>query len=234
MSAPSLRARIRSELTEEIKAVARRRLAADGANLSLRAVARDLGMVPSALYRYFPSRDDLLTALIVEAYQAIAEAARQAEIKVPRTDLRARWLAVGHAVRDWALAHPAEYGLLYGSPVPGYSAPQETVAPASSVIFILVEIAASAAPAEVPLAAPLPEPVRADLRRLIDQHGGRIGRRIGEALLERVFAGWTHLYGLVSFEVFGRLEGAIQARREYFDHQMGLMADLAGLPCGCQ
>jgi AcrR family transcriptional regulator len=226
MSAPSLRARVRSELTEEIKAAARRRLAADGANLSLRAVARDLGMVPSALYRYFPSRDDLLTALIVEGYQAVAEAARQAEIKVPRTDLRGRWLAVGHAVRDWALAHPAEYGLLYGSPVPGYSAPQDTVAPASSVIFILVEIAASAAPAEVPLAAPLPEPVRADLRRLIDQYGGRIG----EALLERVFAAWTHLYGLVSFEVFGRLEGTIQARREYFDHQMGLMADLAGLP----
>jgi AcrR family transcriptional regulator len=226
MSGSSLRARVRSEFTEEIKAAARQRLATDGANLSLRAVARDLGMVPSALYRYFPSRDDLLTALIMEGYQAIAQAARQAEGKAPRADARGRWLATGHAVRDWALAHPAQYGLLYGTPVPGYSAPQDTVAPASSVIFILIEIAASAAPAEVPPAAALPEPLRADLRRLIDQHGGGIG----EVLLERVFAAWTHLYGLVSFELFGRLDGTIQARREYFDHQMGLMADLAGLP----
>jgi AcrR family transcriptional regulator len=226
MSAPSLRARIRSELTEEIKAVARRRLAADGANLSLRGVARDLGMVPSALYRYFPSRDDLLTALILEGYEAVAEAARQAETKVPRADLRGRWLAVGHGVRDWALAHPAEYGLLYGSPVPGYAAPQDTVAPAASVTLMLAEIAAAAAPAGGLPPAPLPEPVRADLRRLIDRQGGGIG----EELLERVFVGWTHLFGLVSFEVFGRLEGTIEARREYFDHQMGLMADLAGLP----
>jgi AcrR family transcriptional regulator len=226
MSAPSLRARIRSELTEEIKAVARQRLAADGANLSLRGVARDLGMAPSALYRYFPSRDDLLTALIREGYEAVAEAARQAEATVPRADLRGRWLAVGHGVRDWALAHPAEYGLLYGTPVPGYAAPQDTVAPAASVTLTLAGIAAAAGPADGLLLAPLPEPVRADLRRLIDQQGGGIG----EELLERVFAGWTHLFGLVSFEVFGRLDGTIEARREYFDHQMRLMADLAGIP----
>jgi hypothetical protein len=94
------------------------------------------------------------------------------------------------------------------------------------VIFMLVEITAAAAATEGPLPAPLPEPVRADLRRLIDQQGGGIG----EELLERVFAGWTHLFGLVSFEVFGRLEGTIEARREYFDHQMRLMAGLAGLP----
>jgi len=91
---------------------------------------------------------------------------------------------------------------------------------------MLVEIAAAAAPAEMPPSAPLPEPVRADLRRLIDQPGGGIS----EELLERVFAGWTHLFGLASFEVFGRLEGTIEARREYVDHQMGRRADLVGLP----
>jgi AcrR family transcriptional regulator len=226
MSAPSLRARVRSELTEEIKSVARRRLAADGANLSLRGVARDLGMVPSALYRYFPSRDDLLTALILEAYEAMGAAAQQAEGAIARTDLRGRWVAVGHGVRDWALAHPTEYGLLYGSPVPGYSAPQDTVEPASAVIFLLAGIAISADPAALPPAAPLPGPVGADMRRLIDQQGGGMS----EELLQRVFAGWTHLFGLVSFEVFGRLQDTIESRREYFEHQMGLMADLAGLP----
>ncbi|MEZ0091122.1 TetR/AcrR family transcriptional regulator [Streptacidiphilus sp. EB129] len=231
MSAPSLRARVRSEMTEEIKAVARRRLAADGANLSLRGVARDMGVVASALYRYFPSRDDLLTALIMEAYEALAAAAGEADARVPRADTRGRWLAVGHSVREWALAHPAEYGLLYGSPVPGYAAPQGTSAPASAVVLLLAGIAAEAAQERtdpLPPSAPLPEAVRVDLRGLIDQQPGEIP----EELLARVFAGWVHLFGLVSFEVFGRTGTTIEARREYFDHQMSMMADLAGLPSG--
>src|SRR6476619_3633829 len=123
MSAGSIRARVRAEMIDEIKAVARRHLAADGANLSLRAVARDMGMVSSAVYRYFASRDDLLTALIIEGYNAMGEAAERAEAAVPRRDLPGRWMAICHAVRDWGRAHPAEYALLYGSPVPGYAAP---------------------------------------------------------------------------------------------------------------
>jgi AcrR family transcriptional regulator len=78
-TAASIRARVRAEMTDEIKAVARRHLAEDGANLSLRAVARELGMVSSAVYRYFPSRDDLLTALIIDAYNSMGEAAEAAE-----------------------------------------------------------------------------------------------------------------------------------------------------------
>src|SRR5262245_424878 len=115
--AATLRARVRAEMTEEIKQSARQQLAADGANLSLRAIARDLGMVSSALYRYFASRDDLLTALIIDAYNALGEATEQGEARVPREDLAGRWLAAGHAIRDWAVAHPHEYALIYGSPV---------------------------------------------------------------------------------------------------------------------
>ena len=114
--------------TSEIKAEARRQLAAGGAQqLSLRAVARELGMVSSAVYRYFPSRDDLLTALIIDAYDALGEAAEAAAGRLRQTAVRARWTAACHAVRDWAKAHPHEYALIYGSPVPGYQAPQETI-----------------------------------------------------------------------------------------------------------
>ncbi|WP_214323657.1 TetR/AcrR family transcriptional regulator [Nonomuraea sediminis] len=217
-------------MIEEIKAAARRRLAADGANLSLRGVASDLDIVPSALYRYFSSRDQLLTALITESYQALGEAARRAAAQAPSARPRKRFLAVSHAVRQWALDHPAEYSLLYGGPVPGYAAPQDTVAPASAVILLLVEIAAEGAAQgqTLPPSAPVPELVRRDLQQLIDQHSADIS----EELLSRAFAGWTHLFGLISFEVFGRLETTIQARREYFDHQMGLMADLCGLHHG--
>jgi AcrR family transcriptional regulator len=223
MSAPSLRARVRSEMNHEILAVARRHLAVDGANLSLRRVAREMGIVASALYRYFPSRDALLTALIIDAYDTLGTAAAEAESAVGREDLRGRWLAVCRAVRGWALAHPAEYGLLYGNPVPGYSAPQETVAPASKVVFLLVDIVIDSGTEEP---VPPPESLRADLRRLIDQYPGDLS----EERLSRAFAGWTHLFGLVCFEVFGRLDDIIEARAEYFDHQMGLMADVAGVP----
>ncbi|WP_329048933.1 TetR/AcrR family transcriptional regulator [Amycolatopsis sp. NBC_01488] len=224
MSASSLRARVRSEMHQEIKEAARRRLAVEGANLSLRAVARDMGIVASALYRYFPSRDALLTALIIDAYDGLGDAAVDAEAAIPREELRGRWLAACHAVRSWALAHPAEYGLLYGNPVPGYAAPPETVAPASKVILLLAAIVAEAP--DVPAGPPLPAPVRADLRRLIEEQPGELA----EERLDRVLFAWTHLFGQVGFEVFHRLDDMVQARTEYFGHHLALLADLAGLP----
>src|SRR5438445_3569918 len=118
------RDRARAELTDEIKAVARRHLAEHGsAALSLRAVAREVGMVSSAVYRYFPSRDELLTALIIDAYDAVGERAEAAERASRNRGIDVRWLKVCEAVRAWALANPHEYALIYGSPVPGYAAP---------------------------------------------------------------------------------------------------------------
>src|ERR1700733_1188918 len=98
--ARTVRERARTELTREIKEEARRQLADAGADgLSLRAVARELGMVSSALYRYYPSRDELLTALIIDAYDAIGEAAERAAA-APAAG-RGRWIAACHAIRDW-------------------------------------------------------------------------------------------------------------------------------------
>jgi AcrR family transcriptional regulator len=132
------RERARAELTREIKEEARRQVAAEGAQrLSLRAVARELGMVSSAVYRYFPSRDSLLTALIIDAYDALGAAVESADSGQPRSDLRGRWRAICHSVRDWAVARPHEYALIYGSPVPGYRAPQDTIAPASRAGLVL-------------------------------------------------------------------------------------------------
>ena len=136
-SAPlGARARARIELTAEIKDTARRHLAQDGAQgLSLRAVARDLGMASSAIYRYFPSRDELLTALIIDAYDAIGATAERADAKAVSEDRPAglRWLLVCRAVRRWALRHPHEFALVYGSPVVGYAAPLDTVEPATRI-----------------------------------------------------------------------------------------------------
>lgn len=139
------RARARIEVTAAIKDEARRQLAAEGASkLSLRAVARELGMVSSALYRYFPSRDDLLTALIIDAYDSVGETAEVAHSGVVDAGPVRRWITVCEAVRGWALAHPHEYALIYGSPVPGYVAPETTVPSAARVALLLIGIARDA------------------------------------------------------------------------------------------
>lgn len=162
------RARARIEVTEAIKDEARSWLAADGATkLSLRAVARELGMVSSALYRYFPSRDDLLTALIVDAYDAVGEAAEHALAEQRAAASPAtRWTAVCRAVRTWALAHPHEYALIYGSPVPGYTAPEATIGPAARVGLVLISIARDAHQGKGIAPPPLAAPVRAEAERM--------------------------------------------------------------------
>ena len=103
-------------------------------------------MVSSAVYRYFPSRDDLLTALIVDAYDAVGDAAERAEAEARKAgaDPGARWLATCRAVRVWALANQHEYALIFGSPVPGYRAPQDTVQPAARIPLLLAGILAEA------------------------------------------------------------------------------------------
>jgi AcrR family transcriptional regulator len=237
MPAASIRARVRAEMTAEIKAVARRHLETDGANLSLRAVARDMGMVSSALYRYFASRDELLTALIVDAYNALGDAVERADAAVPdRSRLRARWLAVANAVRDWALAKPAEYALLFGSPVPGYAAPADTIVAAARSPIVLIRIladgfaAGTLQPAQGDLPAAradtrLTSAVRADL----DRARGDIAPGLPDQLMFTGMAGWTQLFGVVSFELFGQFNNVVEARPEFFGQQMELVADIIGL-----
>jgi len=229
-SAGSLRARVRAELTDQIKAVARRHLGVDGADLSLRAVARELGMVSSAVYRYFPSRDDLLTALILDAYNDIGAAGERADAAVPRTDLTGRYLAVCRATRHWALAHPHEYALIYGSPVPGYAAPPDTVDPAQRTVAVLAAILRdgyAGGALTVPPGERMPRQVRADLTRVLADP-----RFAGApaALLARGMTAWAALFGLISFELFGRFETVISARDAYFEHQCRLLARFIGLP----
>jgi AcrR family transcriptional regulator len=213
----------------EIKAAARRQLAMEGANLSLRAVARDLGMVSSALYRYFPSRDDLLTALIIDAYHAVGEAAEAADAAAPRADLTARFLAVGKAVRGWALAHPYEYALIYGSPVPGYAAPEDTIAPATRTSAVLAAILRDGVAAGALAVAPgerLPRTVRADLQRL--GADARFGG-VPEPVFARGIAAWVQLFGLISFELFGQFNNVIHDRDAFFDLQLRAAARQLGI-----
>jgi AcrR family transcriptional regulator len=226
MTASSIRARVRAEMIEEIKSIARRHLATDGANLSLRAVARDLGVVSSAIYRYFPSRDELLTALIIDAYNSLGQAVEDADAAAPYDNLLSRWLAVTNAVRDWALAKPHEYALIYGSPVPGYQAPQDTVGPATRGTFALGRILADGvAQGRLHIQERLPAKLERDLERIRREAFPTVPADV----LVRGMAGWTQLFGMVSFELFGQFNNAISERQLFFDHQMRATAHYIGI-----
>jgi AcrR family transcriptional regulator len=230
--AASIRARVRAEMIVEIKAVARRHLATDGANLSLRAVARDMGMVSSAIYRYFASRDDLLTALIIDAYNAVGAAVEKSEATVGnRSDLRGRFFAVGHAVRDWALANPAEYALIFGSPVPGYVAPQDTTVAAQRTPAVLVQILVDGhREGELSGRAGVDDlALTDDVRRDLAAAADAIAPGLPPDILGRGTIAWIHMFGAVSFELFGQLNNVIYARDEYFDYQLAAIADVVGL-----
>ena len=156
------RERARAEITAEILQASRRHLATDGAaGLSLRAIARELGMASSAVYRYVASRDELLTRLIIEAYDSLGAAAEASEAMRAREDLAGRWSAICETVRGWALANPNEYALIYGSPVPGYVAPADTIAPASRVSVLLVQILVDATASGLRVPAGQADPIGA-------------------------------------------------------------------------
>ncbi len=214
-----VRRQAREELTSRIVAEARRQLATEGAaGLSLRAVARELGMVSSAVYRYVASRDELLTLMIVEAYDSVGAAAERAEARVPREDLPGRTRAVCLAVRRWALAHPHEYALIFGSPVPGYQAPPDTVPPAERVPTLLIGVLADLA-RRGPLPQALTAPLDPVVRRAIGPVRANVPGEVPDELLLRGLIAWAHLLGAVSMELFGHLHQVIAepaAQREAF------------------
>jgi len=235
------RERVRAELIREITEIARRQLATEGAaGLSLRAVAREMGMVSSAIYRYFPSRDDLLTTLIVDGYNAVGAAVEKADAAWPAEDYAGRWLAACRAVREWALAHPHEYALVYGSPVPGYQAPEHTIGPASRAATVLGKIIGDAhravaagapgpaterASGTVP-GSPVPESFVPDATRLRDA----ILAGVPDEVAAGALIAWSGLFGLVSFELFGQFENVITDRAAFFDHAATRLGLLTGLP----
>jgi len=214
------RDRARIELTEEIKTVARRHLAEHGsAALSLRAVAREVGMVSSAVYRYFPSRDELLTALIIDAYDAVGARAESAADATRSRTIGARWLSVCEAVRAWALENAHEYALIYGSPVPGYAAPATTIEPAGRVPLVLLRMLSdgvSAGEIEAATAPPMSRAVRSDLAELRRE----AAPGVPDPVLSRAFAVWAQLLGAINLEMFGHLHNVIHDYDAFFTLQM--------------
>jgi len=225
------RERARAQTIADIVRLGREHLATHGAAaLSLRAVARDLGVVSSAVYRYVANRDELLTLLLVDAYDELGDAVDLAVNAVPPRDHAGRFKALGRAVRGWALREPARYGLLFGSPVPGYQAPAgRTTTPGTRVIYSLIGILDTAYRAGGTTAARtavVPPALSADLEVI----RAGLGLAVPDELLASGALVWTSLFGTVSFEVFGQYGAdTFSARDELFEHHLAVLAGVAGL-----
>ncbi|KKC03639.1 TetR family transcriptional regulator [Mycobacterium nebraskense] len=220
----------RQETREQIEAriiqLGRQQLVDRGAaGLSVRAIARDLGMVSSAVYRYVSSRDELLTLLLVDAYADLADTVDRARETVG--DL---WsddvIAISRATRRWAIAHPARWALLYGSPVPGYHAPPErTVSVGTRVVAAFFDAVASGiATGDIRLTDTVaPQPMSSDFER-IRQEFGFPG---DDQVVAKCFLLWAAVMGAISLEVFGQYGADTLTDPEaVFDAQLRLLVDV--------
>lgn len=226
------RERAREQTMHDITRIGRAHLAQYGAAaLSLRAVARDLGVVSSAVYRYVKSRDDLLTLLVVDGYNDLADAVEAAVAGVPGDRHRERFLAYGRAIRAWALAEPATYALLYGAPVPGYQAPAEqTTGPGTRLVQVLLDLAvaleAEGRLVEPDDAVPSTPALAAGMQGVRDQ----FGVTLPDAVLARGVLVWAGLFGCVSFEVFGQYgPDRLGDPAALFEHHLSALAADLGL-----
>ncbi len=189
----------------DIVRIGRQHLATDGAAaLSLRAVARDLGVVSSAVYRYVKSRDDLLTLLVVDGYDELGDAVDRALAAEAADDFVGRQAAIARTVRAWGLAEPATYALLFGSPVPGYQAPAElTNGPGTRVPGALVRVwteAFAAGRLEPPAISGASPALAAGFAQIRSE----LGVEVPDALISAALFAWAALFGCVSWEVFGQ------------------------------
>jgi AcrR family transcriptional regulator len=231
MPETSPRARAREQTMRDIVRIGREQLASEGAAaLSLRAVARELGLVSSAVYRYVASRDELLTLLVVDGYDELGDAVDAALVEVDRSDHVGRMVAIGRAVRAWGLAEPATYALLFGSPVPGYEAPAEqTTGPGTRVVVRLVEVwedAWQAGAITVDEEAVSPRRLSRDLTRIRKQ----MGLTVPERLVARGLFAWAALFGCVTWEVFGQYGSATFADPgDLFEHHLAALGAAVGL-----
>jgi AcrR family transcriptional regulator len=224
-----VRERARAEVTAEIVSAARRQLAEVGpAALSLRAVARELGVVSSAVYRYVASRDELLTMLIVEAYDSLGEHTERAVAASAGLPPARRWVDAAMAVRAWALDHRHEHALVYGTPVPGYDAPETTTSAGTRVSYALVGIVRDAWAAgllRAPAGPEVPERLADDFVEL----RAAIDLPVPDTVLVAVLAAWSQLLGLLGLELFGQTRGVVAHHDELYCATATAMAAAIGL-----
>ncbi|MBW5486079.1 WHG domain-containing protein [Streptomyces bambusae] len=217
---------------EAVKAAARQLLLELGAaGLTLEAVAAGSGLAVTEVEAVFPDRDGLLTALIIDAYDESAAAMERADraAQEAKASAGARLLAVTRALRAWSFANTGEFTLIYGSPVPGYHAPQDTVASAARTPAVLAGIVRSALEAGelTPPRRTVPGPPLL-LPEAVEAFGGVPGAPFSD-VIERGIVLWSSMIGLLVFQVFSRTHDSVRDESAYFDFAIAVAAEGIGL-----
>jgi AcrR family transcriptional regulator len=233
-TAPSRRGRLRTATLSEIKSVARQLLVNEGTGgVSLRAIAREMGMTAPALYRYYPNLEELVGELCADLYNETSDALEQArDAATPADDPGARLYAVCREFRRWSVAHPAEFGLMFGSPLPGIGEEEHENTVKSDAgsrfagIFLglYVEIWRRA-PFDVPADDELPPRLVEQLAGYVSATGATLPAGAGQLFLSC----WIRLYGLVAMEVFGHLHFALEDVEPMFETELASAARLLGI-----
>jgi AcrR family transcriptional regulator len=215
-----------------IKETARQLMRDHGtAGLSLRAIARTLGMSASALYHYFPSLNDLITALIVDAFTGQAQAVRTARDTAAAAGhpLELQLFTAMLAYRDWALAHSIDFQLVYGNPIPGYTAPADSTVPAAravGAVFLetLVALVRAGKLRLPPTHDPIPPTVAAHYRAYLDTDDDTL-----LPALHLLTSAWSLLHGCVVLEIYHHVQPLVGDTDAFYRAQVRGYLRLIGL-----
>jgi len=227
----SRRDRLRAATVREIKDTARAMLVAEGPQgLTLRAIAREMGMSAPALYRYFPSRDELVEGLIAELFDEVSTGMETARDASPDDPVPLKLAAVSRAFRSWAVSHPAEFSLLFGNGIGGEARQpgrlQDEAGQRFGSIF-------SGLIAQIYLDKPFPIPADDEiddaLRAQLAEYGRKLPVPLPVGVTQVFLSCWIRLYGIVSMEAFGHLRFALEDVHPMFEAELRGLSELLGV-----
>jgi AcrR family transcriptional regulator len=221
---------VEQDMATQIKTIARRQMAEQGtAGISLRAIARELDVTAPAIYNYYRRLDDLITALIADAFTALADAMQAAADGVTSKKSVDRVLAIVHAYRAWAIQNPIDFQLIYGNPIPGYVAPFEITAPLARRPFLgLFQLFLQAyergelvIPNEYVNVPPHVASFLAEWKRANQM-------QMPDALVCLLMSGWARIHGMVMLELTHHATGLIGDTAEFYTYEMNAFAQRLG------
>jgi AcrR family transcriptional regulator len=224
-------ARGTTDMAVEIKSVARQQMAEYGtAGLTLRGIARELGITAPAIYNYFPRLDDLITALIVDAFTDLAIAMEAAEAAEPADRSYDKILALCLAYRQWAMAHPTDFQLIGGNPIPGYHAPEELTIPLARRPFLGMfrwfirahQTGELTIPAEYQI-------VPATMAAGVAAWRQVAGIEVPDPLMGLLMSGWARIYGLTALEMYHHLQPLVGDTAAMYRYEMTAFLGQLGL-----
>ena len=226
---PRRRERLRTATVAEIKRLAWIQVAEGGAlGVSLRAIAREMGMTSSALYRYFASYEQLLQELVGDGFASLADALEAAEAELPdEMGAAGRWLHVAGAHRRWALDHPTQYALIFGSPLASVTAQVKGEHNRGVAVLFRVMLAGLASGQLNPAAMP---PLPPGLEGQLAEWQSHLGLPLPPSALSGCLFVWTQLHGAVSLELFGQLPALLVPADQLFEHHMRAALLTLGCP----